>query len=88
MLDTTPAAPGLPQLAVPYKKKLIEVAMPLQAINKASRNEINSCDTSTITGSHNTRCASPAGSFVCRKIRASGYHGHELPGFIHRQSAT
>jgi putative DNA methylase len=39
MLDTTPAAPGLSERSTPYKKKLIEVAMPLQAINKASARE-------------------------------------------------
>src|ERR1700693_5396626 len=39
MLDTTPAAPNLSDRPTPYKKKLIEVAMPLQAINKASARE-------------------------------------------------
>jgi putative DNA methylase len=39
MLDTTPAAPNLSNRKTPYKKKLIEVALPLQAINKASARE-------------------------------------------------
>ena len=39
MLDTSPSAPNLSQRQTPYKKKLIEVALPLQAINKASASE-------------------------------------------------
>jgi putative DNA methylase len=39
MLDASPAAPGPTPQETPYKKKLIEVALPLQAINAASARE-------------------------------------------------
>lgn len=39
MLDTSPSAPRLSDQPVSYKRKLIEVALPLQAINKASARE-------------------------------------------------
>lgn len=39
MLETSPSAPGKLERAAPYKRKLIEVALPLQAINKAAARE-------------------------------------------------
>jgi putative DNA methylase len=39
MLDASPTVPSLTPLEAPYKKKLIEVALPLQAINAASARE-------------------------------------------------
>src|SRR5579863_9638022 len=39
MLETSPAAPGSSERAASYKKKLIEVAIPLQAINAAAAPE-------------------------------------------------
>src|SRR6202167_4848684 len=42
MLDTTAAARSLSERPITYKRKLIEVALPLQAINKASAREKSS----------------------------------------------
>lgn len=39
MLDTSPSAPNLSERPASHKKKLIEVALPLQAINKAAARE-------------------------------------------------
>ena len=54
----------------PYKKKLIEVALPLDAINKACAREKSFASSSTISIGYAAACgfpqAKPIASAVCR----------------------